>query len=89
MPNAAGQWDILNFLIAVVVLEHILLLLMMAVKAMISDIPESVVMQSIYAEKILAVISDPNELRKKQIPPNQNEIVNNTRFSNAPLVVYR
>lgn len=87
--NASTSWDLLAFLIAVIVLEHILLMLVMAFKELIPDIPESVVNQSIAAEKILATIADPVELRKKQRPENQNEIVTNTRYSNAPISSYR
>lgn len=89
ITTAIGTWDVLAFLIAVVVLEHILLLVIMAMSAMIEDIPESVVAQSINAEKIMNIISDPEELRKKQIPHNQDEIVTNTRDSNLPIAAYR
>jgi hypothetical protein len=84
-----STWDVLAFLIAVVILEHILLLVIMAMSAMIEDIPESVVAQSINAEKIMNIISDPEELRKKQIPHNQDEIVTNTRQSNLAIAEYR
>lgn len=43
----------------IIVLEHFVLLLVMALKALIADIPEAVVKQSIDAEKILQLITDP------------------------------
>jgi hypothetical protein len=48
--TVAGNWGTLEFLIAVVVLEHLVLLLIMAIKVLIPAVPEQVVISSIDAE---------------------------------------